>query len=111
MEIMKQECCPNSEAWRCWSSSLAIRISGDQAAILGCGFFGAQDTLHDDRGRHYFKDCYIQGSIDFIFGNGRSLYENCQLISMSNPVPLGTKSINGAVTAHGRASKCHGMTL
>ncbi|KAM1771145.1 hypothetical protein ACFX11_046002 [Malus domestica] len=87
------------------AQAVAIRISGDQAAFLGCGFFGAQDTLHDDRGRHYFKDCYIQGSIDFIFGNGRSLYENCQLISMSNPVPLGTKSINGAVTAHGRASK------
>ncbi|CAN6571329.1 unnamed protein product [Malus baccata var. baccata] len=87
------------------AQAVAIRISGDQAAFLGCGFFGAQDTLHDDRGRHYFKDCYIQGSIDFSFGNGRSLYENCRLISMSNPVPLGTKSINGAVTAHGRASK------
>ncbi|KAB2610816.1 pectinesterase 8 [Pyrus ussuriensis x Pyrus communis] len=74
------------------------------SCIFGLGFFGAQDTLHDDRGRHYFKDCYIQGSVDFIFGNGRSLYANCQLISMSSPVPLGTKSINGAVTAHGRAS-------
>lgn len=57
------------------AQAVAIRISGDQAVFLGCGFFGAQDTLHDDRGRHYFKDCYIQGSIDFIFGNGKSLYE------------------------------------
>lgn len=54
---------------------MAIRISGDEAAFWGCGFFGAQDTLHDDKGRHYFKDCYIQGSIDFIFGNARSFYE------------------------------------
>ncbi|KAL5741758.1 hypothetical protein ACOSP7_028490 [Xanthoceras sorbifolium] len=87
------------------AQAVAIRISGDQAAFWGCGFFGAQDTLHDDRGRHYFRDCYIQGSIDFIFGNARSLYENCQLISMANPVALGAKVINGAVTAHGRASK------
>lgn len=57
------------------AQAVAIRIAGDQAAFFGCGFFGAQDTLHDDRGRHYFKDCYIQGSIDFIFGNGKSLYE------------------------------------
>lgn len=57
------------------AQAVAIRISGDQAAFWGCGFFGAQDTLHDDRGRHYFKDCYIQGSIDFIFGNGKSFYE------------------------------------
>nr|GMC70713.1 probable pectinesterase 8 [Ipomoea batatas] len=87
------------------AQAVAIRIAGDQAAFFGCGFFGAQDTLHDDRGRHYFKDCYIQGSIDFIFGNAKSLYENCQLISIANPVPPGVKSINGAVTAHGRNSK------
>ncbi|XP_056168463.1 probable pectinesterase 8 [Syzygium oleosum] len=87
------------------AQAVAIRIAGDQASFWGCGFFGAQDTLHDDRGRHYFRDCYIQGSIDFIFGDARSLYENCQLISMATPVPPGQKGINGAVTAHGRASK------
>ncbi|CAL5419497.1 unnamed protein product [Camellia sinensis] len=87
------------------AQAVAIRIAGDQAAFWGCGFFGAQDTLHDDRGRHYFKDCYIQGSIDFIFGNARSLYESCQLSSIANPVALGAKVINGVVTAHGRASK------
>ncbi|CAI9112141.1 OLC1v1012531C1 [Oldenlandia corymbosa var. corymbosa] len=87
------------------AQAVAIRVAGDQAAFWGCGFFGAQDTLHDDRGRHYFKDSYIQGSIDFIFGNGRSFYENCQLTSIANPVPVGARVINGAVTAHGRASK------
>ena len=57
------------------AQGVAIRVSGDQSAFWGCGFFGAQDTLHDDKGRHYFKDCYIQGSIDFVFGNARSFYE------------------------------------
>ncbi|XXG69042.1 hypothetical protein AAC387_Pa06g2002 [Persea americana] len=84
--------------------AVAMRIAGDQAAFWGCGFFGGQDTLHDDRGRHYFRDCFIQGSIDFIFGNARSLYENCQLISIANPVPTGLKTITGVVTAHARAS-------
>ncbi|CBI34119.3 hypothetical protein VitviT2T_004276 [Vitis vinifera] len=86
------------------AQAVAIRVAGDQAAFWGCGFFGSQDTLHDDRGRHYFRDCYIQGSIDFIFGDARSFYENCQLISMANPVPVGSKVINGAITAHGRTS-------
>ncbi|KAL8250396.1 hypothetical protein R6Q59_034089 [Mikania micrantha] len=86
------------------AQAVAIRVGGDQASFWGCGFFGAQDTLHDDRGRHYFKDCYIQGSIDFIFGNAKSLYEDCQLVSMAPPLPAGQKSINGVVTAHGRAS-------
>ncbi|KAK4395559.1 putative pectinesterase 8 [Sesamum angolense] len=87
------------------AQAVALRIAGDQAAFWGCGFFGAQDTLHDDRGRHYFKDCYIQGSIDFIFGNAKSFYENCRITSIASPVAPGARVINGAVTAHGRASK------
>ncbi|KAK3039476.1 hypothetical protein RJ639_028058, partial [Escallonia herrerae] len=55
--------------------AVAFRISGDKAFFSGCGFYGAQDTLCDDAGRHYFKECYIEGSIDFIFGNGRSMYK------------------------------------
>ncbi|MED6215762.1 putative pectinesterase 68 [Stylosanthes scabra] len=61
----------------------AFRISGDKAYFSGCGFYGAQDTLCDDAGRHYFKECYIQGSIDFIFGNGRSMYKDCELHSIA----------------------------
>ncbi|RWW82467.1 hypothetical protein BHE74_00009081 [Ensete ventricosum] len=57
------------------AQAVALRIAGDQAALYGCGFYGAQDTLLDDRGRHYFRECFIEGSIDFIFGNARSLYE------------------------------------
>jgi len=55
--------------------AVALRISGDTAAFVGCKFLGAQDTLYDHIGRHYFKDCYIEGSVDFIFGNALSLYE------------------------------------
>nr|QIR83179.1 pectin methylesterase 21 [Cunninghamia lanceolata] len=86
------------------AQAVALRIAGDRAAFYECGFFGAQDTLHDDKGRHYFRLCFIQGSIDFIFGNARSLYHGCVLSSIANPVPSGSKSITGAITAQGRAS-------
>ncbi|PPD95389.1 hypothetical protein GOBAR_DD07584 [Gossypium barbadense] len=59
--------------------AVALRISADAAAFIGCKFIGAQDTLYDHIGRHYFKRCYIQGSVDFIFGNGLSLYKHCHL--------------------------------
>lgn len=62
---------PGMQGWQ----AVAFRISGDKAYFSGCGFYGAQDTLCDDAGRHYFKECYIEGSIDFIFGNGRSMYK------------------------------------
>lgn len=63
--------------------AVAFRISGDKAYFSGCGFYGAQDTLCDDAGRHYFKECYIEGSIDFIFGNGRSMYKVSTLMPLT----------------------------
>lgn len=66
------------------------------AAFIGCKFIGAQDTLYDHTGRHYFKNCYIQGSVDFIFGNGLSLYEGCHLYAKTNSF--------GALTAQKRES-------
>ncbi|XP_068645129.1 putative pectinesterase 14 [Aristolochia californica] len=85
--------------------AVALRIDGDQAAFYGCGFYGAQDTLLDLKGRHYFKECFIQGSIDFICGNGRSLYEDCSLHSIAMEPPPGSRLHTGAVTAHHRNSE------
>ncbi|PON93024.1 Pectinesterase, Tyr active site [Trema orientale] len=70
---------PGMQGWQ----AAAFRISGDKAYFSGCGFYGAQDTLCDDAGRHYFKECYIEGSIDFIFGNARSMYKDCELHSIA----------------------------
>lgn len=53
----------------------AARISGDKSFFHRCGFYGLQDTLWDDEGRHYFERCSIQGAVDFIFGAGQSMYE------------------------------------
>ncbi|KAG8659999.1 hypothetical protein MANES_02G101400v8 [Manihot esculenta] len=76
--------------------AVALRISADTAAFIGCKFIGAQDTLYDHIGRHYFKESYIEGSVDFIFGNGLSLYENCHLHAVTNRF--------GALTAQKRGS-------
>ncbi|RWW32349.1 hypothetical protein GW17_00002989, partial [Ensete ventricosum] len=57
------------------AQAVAMRISGDMAAFYNCRFHGYQDTLCDDTGRHFFKDCFIRGTVDFIFGNGRSIYQ------------------------------------
>lgn len=76
--------------------AVALRISADTAAFINCKFIGAQDTLYDHRGRHYFKNCHIQGSVDFIFGDGLSLYDNCHLHAKTNTY--------GALTAQKRES-------
>lgn len=70
-----QNTAPVPPAGAIGKQAVAFRATGDTAAFLGCKFLGAQDTLYDHLGRHYYKDCYIEGSVDFIFGNGLSLYE------------------------------------
>lgn len=42
---------------------------------MGCRIMSHQDTLLDDVGRHYYKNCYIEGDTDFICGNAASLFE------------------------------------
>ncbi|KAF9669232.1 hypothetical protein SADUNF_Sadunf14G0086500 [Salix dunnii] len=66
--------------------AVALRISGTKAAFYNCSFYGDQDTLYDHKGLHYFNNCFIQGSVDFIFGSGRSFYENCHLNSIAKKV-------------------------
>ncbi|CAK7343270.1 unnamed protein product [Dovyalis caffra] len=81
--------------------AVALRIAGDKAAFYRCGFYGAQDTLHDDSGRHYFRGCFIQGSIDFIFGNARSLFQSCTISSIAEQPKAGA---SGSITAQARQS-------
>uniref|UniRef100_A0A803LDP9 pectinesterase n=1 Tax=Chenopodium quinoa TaxID=63459 RepID=A0A803LDP9_CHEQI len=54
---------------------VALRVAGDKAAFYGCRMISYQDTLLDDVGRHYYKNCYIEGATDFICGNAASLFE------------------------------------
>lgn len=62
--------------------AVALRLAGDKAMLYKVKVLGTQDTLLDDTGSHYFYQCHIQGSIDFIFGRARSLY---QVFSFSFP--------------------------
>ncbi|KAG2663539.1 hypothetical protein I3760_16G035600 [Carya illinoinensis] len=63
--------------------AVAMRISGDKAAFHNCKFIGFQDTLCDDQGRHLFENCYIEGTVDFIFGNGKSIYRHTTINSVA----------------------------
>lgn len=78
--------------------AVAFRIEGDYGQFYRVGFLGAQDTLYDKEGRHYFKDCYIRGSIDFVFGGGLSYYDKCHLESIANPG-------SGSLTAQKKMTK------
>lgn len=61
--------------------ALALRIDGDRAALRNCRLLGWQDTLMVNTGRQYFRDCYIEGRVDFIFGSGNTVFDHCELRS------------------------------
>src|SRR5690606_21990772 len=63
--------------------AVAVRVDGDKVVFEKCRFLGFQDTLypHGDRSRQYYKDCYIEGTVDFIFGWSTAVFENCEIFS------------------------------
>jgi len=63
--------------------AVAIRVTGDRASFENCRFLGFQDTLyaHGENSRQYYKDCYIEGTTDFIFGWATAVFENCEIYS------------------------------
>ncbi|XP_043710317.1 putative pectinesterase 52 [Telopea speciosissima] len=80
--------------------SVVVEVTGDKASFHGCSFYGYQDTLWDALGRHYFQNCFIEGAIDFIWGNGRSIYEGCTI----SVLPFDGGRLAGFITAQGRKS-------
>ena len=54
--------------------AVALRVDGDKAVFYRVRLVGEQDTLLDNTGIHYFYRSYIQGSVDFICGNAKSLF-------------------------------------
>lgn len=55
--------------------AVAVSVQGDKNSFYRCAFIGLQDTLFDAIGRHFFRSCYIEGAVDFIFGDGTSMYQ------------------------------------
>lgn len=64
----------------------AVTVDGDRVAFIRCRFIANQDTVYDfgPGQRHYFRDCYIEGTTDFIFGFSTAYFENCTVRSKKN---------------------------
>lgn len=66
--------------------AVAVRVQGDRVFFLNCRILGFQDTLFTsgENSRQYYKNCFIQGSTDFIFGSSTALFDDCILRSKKN---------------------------
>jgi len=61
--------------------AVAVRIDGDKVVFENCRFLGNQDTLypHGKTSRQYFRNCYIEGTVDFIFGWSTVVFDSCEI--------------------------------
>jgi len=66
--------------------AVALHTEGDKLTFINCRFIGHQDTVYTGLPgtRLYFKDCYICGTTDFIFGPSVAWFENCTIESLVN---------------------------
>ena len=78
------------------SQAVALLVTGDRAVFRNMRLLGNQDTLYAGSkscasggqpcvpARQYFADSYIEGNVDFIFGDGNAVFENCEIHSTSH---------------------------
>ena len=93
------------------SQAVALLMSSDRAVLDHVRLLGAQDTLyansrtcHDNlprdgsappvntppcqASRQYFRNCYIEGHVDFIFGDAKAVFDHCELHPRHNPTVM-----------------------
>ena len=66
--------------------AVALHTEGDRLKFINCRILGNQDTIYTGAKftRLYFKDCYIDGTTDFIFGPSTALFDDCIIHSKRN---------------------------
>ncbi|XP_057961464.1 pectinesterase-like [Malania oleifera] len=77
--------------------AVALRVGADQSVINRCRIDAYQDTLYAHSNRQFYRDCFVTGTVDFIFGNAAVVFQNCKLVARK---PMDKQS--NMVTAQGR---------
>lgn len=82
------------------SQAVALLVTGSRVQFRNCRFLSYQDTLYTKSGTQYFKNCYIQGSVDYIFGGATAVFDSCTVHNASGGVSATAPSTDQA-TAYG----------
>ena len=79
------------------SQAVALHVTGDREVFRHVRFLGYQDTLYADSklchaagdspceaARQYYSDCYIEGHVDFIFGDAKAVFNHCEIHTLAH---------------------------
>jgi pectinesterase len=98
------------------SQAVALLAQGQRLQFRNVRFIGHQDTLYTHSGTQYYRNCYIQGTVDFIFGAATAVFDNNTIHSVGGgtaltapsteqTVPYGLVFLGGKVTAASSVAK------
>lgn len=98
------------------SQAVALLAQGQRLQFRNCRLLGNQDTLYTHSGTQYYRNCHIQGTVDFIFGAATAVFENNVIHSVGGgsaltapsteqTVPYGLVFLGGKVTAVSSVAK------
>lgn len=88
--------------------AVAVLTRGDRLVFDGVAFLGNQDTLYvnspdvDTFSRAYFRNCYVEGDVDFIFGRGTAVFVHCRIHSLPRALGYVTAASTDADNPHGQ---------
>ncbi|ESW29165.1 hypothetical protein PHAVU_002G048600 [Phaseolus vulgaris] len=77
--------------------AVALRVGADKSVINRCRIDAFQDTLYAHSNRQFYRDSFITGTVDFIFGNAAVVFQKCNLVARK---PMSNQK--NMVTAQGR---------
>ncbi|CAG8747025.1 11487_t:CDS:2, partial [Acaulospora colombiana] len=63
------------------TQAVAVTANGDKQGYYACSFKGYQDTLYAKSGKQYYSNCYIEGAVDYIFGDATAWFGECRIAS------------------------------
>lgn len=89
------------------TQAVAIRVNADMVVFYNVHINGFQDTLYAHSYKQFYSNCLISGTIDYIFGDAKAIFQNCELV-VRKPLPKQACM----VTAQGRVDpKSDGVTV
>ena len=65
--------------------AVALAVSADRVAFYKCNFTGYQNTIYMNKGNQFYKNCIVEGTMNFIFGKGSAVFQEC-LILVKEPL-------------------------
>ncbi|KAJ1381605.1 Pectinesterase, catalytic, partial [Sesbania bispinosa] len=95
--FIAQDICFQNAAGPQKHQAVALRVGADMSVINRCRIDAYQDTLYAHTNRQFYRDSYITGTVDFIFGNAAVVFQKCKLVARK---PMDNQK--NMITAQGR---------